>query len=84
MSEKMILDDPSHPYWRAVYVRLNDKLVARGQCDHSLDLTTQILKSLPNVDVGGTLEFYRVHGGYCDCEVYFNVYWNEPDLRKAE
>lgn len=72
-----------HAYWRAVYVRLNDALVENG-CDHSFDHTEQILFSLPEIDVGGTLDFFMENGGYCDCEILFNVFQDEPKLKKAE
>ena len=38
--------------------------------------------SLPNVDINGTIEFYKENGGYCDCEVFYNVYQDvlEPEL----
>ena len=75
--------DNKHKYWRALYVRLNDGLVKRG-CNHTFDLTEQILFSLPDVDVGGTLEFLMDHGGYCDCEVYMNVFSDEPEPKRAE
>jgi len=83
MKKQDVIDNKTHRYWRAVYVRLNDGLVGKG-CDHSLDKTEQILLSLPNVDVGETLDFYMEQGGYCDCEVYFNVFSDEPPLRKPE
>ena len=62
-----------HPYWRAVNYRLYIALL-NHRCDHSFDLTEQILFSLPNINVGGTLDFFMEHGGYCDCEVYMNVF----------
>ena len=80
---KIILNDKKHKFWRALYVRLNEKLVRYG-CDHSLDKTEQILLSLPGVDVGGTLDYFLEMGGYCDCEVYFNVFSDEPPLKKAK
>lgn len=27
----------------------------------------------PDVDVGETLSYFEDHGGYCDCEILFNV-----------
>jgi uncharacterized protein DUF2695 len=35
--------------------------------------TEAVLTELGGIDVDGTLEFFREHGGYCDCEVLFNV-----------
>ncbi len=72
-TEKQIVDQ-KHQYWRAVHFRLNDGLINKGKCDHSFDTVEQILFSLPGVDVGGTLDFYMDNGGYCDCEILFNVY----------
>ena len=82
MEKLEVVDNNKHRYWRAVFVRLHDKLVKYG-CDHSLNKTEQILMSLPGVDVGGTLDFFMKHGGYCDCEVFYNVFANEPDLKPA-
>ena len=36
-----------------------------------------VLIELGGIDIDGTLEFFRQHGGYCDCEILFNV---DPDL----
>jgi hypothetical protein len=79
--EKQIVDR-KHPFWRAVFVRLNDALLAKG-CDHSFDHVEQILFSLPNVDVGGTIDFYLENGWLCNCDVYFHVHKDEPKLKKA-
>jgi hypothetical protein len=72
--------DSRHRYWHAVYARLFPTYYEKD-CDHSLDLVTAILYSLPNVDVEGTLDFYRENGGYCDCEVINNVYNEAPELQ---
>lgn len=39
------------------------------------DLATAILQSMGYgfVDVQASLEFFEAHGGYCDCEIIFNV-----------
>jgi hypothetical protein len=36
-----------------------------------------VMAEFGEIDIDGTLEFFRQHGGYCDCEVLFNV---DPDL----
>ncbi len=41
-------------------------------CDGDLTLTEKLLNEY-DVDVGLSLEFFAKHGGYCDCEVCFNV-----------
>lgn len=35
--------------------------------------STAILSSMDNIDVPASIEFFGEHGGYCDCEVLFNV-----------
>ena len=36
-----------------------------------------VLAELGEIDIDGTLEFFRKHGGHCDCEILFNV--DDPD-----
>ena len=45
MTDQII--DKKHPYWRAVYVRLNDGLI-NYDCNHTVEITKRILTSLPN------------------------------------
>jgi hypothetical protein len=43
-------------------------------CDVERPLTRKILeKYFPTHDVGASLAYFEQHGGYCDCEVIFNV-----------
>jgi len=32
-----------------------------------------VLKLMGHVDVKASIDFYKQHGGYCDCEVVLNV-----------
>lgn len=34
---------------------------------------TAILKTMPEIDVTASLAFFEEHGGFCDCEIVFNV-----------
>ena len=34
---------------------------------------TAILRTMPNIDVTASLAFFEEHGGFCDCEIAFNV-----------
>lgn len=72
--------DYNHPYWNAIYARLVPVYNEKG-CSHKFDSVRKILISLPNVDVEETLDFYRENGGYCDCEVLYNVYRDAPELK---
>jgi Protein of unknown function (DUF2695) len=33
----------------------------------------KVMTDMGNVDIPGTLAFFQAHGGYCDCEILFNV-----------
>ena len=59
---------PSHKYWKALCIRLS-----HTPCQHDLRNTVKILKSLPNIDVEESLNLYLELGGFCDCEILFNV-----------
>ena len=36
-------------------------------------LTKPVLTLMGHVDVEASIDFYKQHGGYCDCEVMLNV-----------
>jgi hypothetical protein len=44
------------------------------ECKHDFAMTEDILRAaLPDVDIEKTKVFMRSKGGYCDCEIMFNV-----------
>ena len=68
--------DNSLPMKRELFNKLFDHLDAGLQneaCDHSLALTEQFLaaKEVDNVDE--VIAWLGDWGGYCDCEILFNV-----------
>ncbi|MCC4591381.1 DUF2695 domain-containing protein [Xanthomonas sacchari] len=67
---------PKETLW-ALFDYLNEAL-ADG-CDHSLRLTTQFLASR-DVAPESVIPWLGSHGGFCDCEVLFNVEerWGKP------
>lgn len=76
LREEATLPLPKETLW-ALFDYLNDAL-ADG-CDHSLRLTTQFLAS-NNVAPESVIPWLGAHGGFCDCEVLFNVEerWGTP------
>jgi len=72
MLEKGVVST-GHPYWKALCIRLNEGLRIYG-CNGSLDIIERILVSLPNVDVGATLDFFIENEGRCDCEILHLMY----------
>ncbi|WP_232760264.1 DUF2695 domain-containing protein [Xanthomonas sp. SHU 166] len=75
-SEEAALPLPKETLW-ALFDYLNDAL-ADG-CDHSLRRTTQFLAS-QDVAPESVIPWLGAHGGFCDCEVLFNVEerWGKP------
>jgi hypothetical protein len=77
--EKEILT-PKHKYWPALRFRLDQMVNTHiegkpvSDCNYDLRHTIKILKSLPNIDIEGTLDFFEDHAGFCDCEVLMNVW----------
>lgn len=64
---------PAHPLWEEFAGRL-DATIRAERCDGaSLMLSARLLGGMAGIDVGKSLDFFRDHGGYCDCEVLFNV-----------
>jgi len=49
-----------------------DEKLEKIECDHSNKLTTDYLKS-KNVDMYKILDWLRENGGYCDCEILYNI-----------
>ena len=48
-------------------------------CSHTYKETTEFLKSR-NIDPMVVIPWLREHGGFCDCEVIYNVYDAVGDL----
>jgi len=49
---------------------------AGGEChggEHNHDLATKILTDMGGFDIEASLEYFAQCGGYCDCEILFNV-----------
>ncbi len=79
---KLDVMTPKNPRWKEFRDRLEgpegcafrkdaaDKTVWR--CDHTHKHATRILRAM-GCDVPTSLSFFRENGGYCDCEVLFNV-----------
>ena len=68
---------PDSSRWGEFCERLDNKL-GRFGCDadrgrHVHRRSKSIMRGMGGVDIPATLEFFRGHGGYCDCEVLLNV-----------
>jgi hypothetical protein len=82
-SEVKEIMTPAHPQWNAFMTLLTGeegcnfqkgKKGPRWLCAHGFEFTRAILsKHFPQVDIEESLKSFQSHGGYCDCEIVFNV-----------
>jgi len=42
------------------------------ECNHNYQLTKEFLKS-KNIENDKIFDWFREQGGYCDCEILFNI-----------
>lgn len=63
----------------ALFDELNDKL-GDDLCDHTLRFTEQFLNK-HQMPLQNVIPWLREHGGYCDCEVLFNVEEKFEDIK---
>jgi Protein of unknown function (DUF2695) len=78
---------PASPRW-SLFVRLLGDTITDGlpkgtwRCGNDGSgskhrYAEAVLTELGGIDIDGTLALFRRHGGYCDCEILFNV--DRPD-----
>ena len=51
----------------------NGKITWKCKGGKNKDFAEKILRTMEGIDVEGTLQYFEQHGGYCDCEIVFNV-----------
>lgn len=62
-----------HPKWKQFRHELNYDIDLFG-CKNDTTLAKNLLKSdFPDIDIPKTLAYFEKHGGFCDCEIIFNV-----------
>lgn len=71
---------PGHPRWDEFVSRLAGPEACsfvgdRWTCNSEIErpFAGAILTDMGGVDVESTLEFFETQGGFCDCEILFNV-----------
>jgi hypothetical protein len=65
---------PSNKDWPSFHVDLAKSLgsPASNICSHDHQHTEAVLAKY-NCDSPSSISYFKSHGGYCDCEVLFNV-----------
>ena len=72
---------PKHPRWNEFCVRLagpegcDFKDNHTWKCDNTSNrpFATAILKTMTEIDIAASMEYFDDNGGHCDCEILFNV-----------
>jgi hypothetical protein len=84
MNKKQIMT-PKHPLWKQFINRLAGPEGCNFQQDkggswswkckggNDKSFATAILKTMDNIDIESSLEYFESKGGYCDCEILFNI-----------
>jgi hypothetical protein len=70
---------PTHHMWGYFFKHLSEKL-EKTECSGDLSITETILKTIFDIDVEKTIEFFEENGGYCACEVMKNIYKRPSSL----
>lgn len=68
MVRKSILS-PEDPRWEDFV----EHMEVRANCDHTTQHAETFLRKEKDMDVEGTLDYFKSRGGYCDCEILLNV-----------
>jgi len=42
-------------------------------CHNNLDGAVKVLNQMGSVDVSKSIQYLEANGGYCDCEIMFNI-----------
>ncbi|MCL6560899.1 MAG: DUF2695 domain-containing protein [Firmicutes bacterium] len=76
---------PRHPRWKEFRSRLegpegcdfkvdeNGKFTFRCKGGDDKSFAEAILKTMPDIDIPKSLEYFEKHGGFCDCKILLNV-----------
>jgi SH3-like domain-containing protein len=71
---------PQHPRWKEFIQQLQDACEVRdaeGQvgwvCDGTTKNARRVLETMGTIEVEKSLAYFRDFGGFCDCEIVFNV-----------
>lgn len=71
---------PKHPRWNDFLQKLQDACKVRDSegrvgwvCDGTTKNARRVLESMARIDVEKSLAYFQDFGGFCDCEIVYNV-----------
>jgi Protein of unknown function (DUF2695) len=73
-----ILLTPKDPRWKKFCAALSD-LVIKHKCRHGYLHAEPLMREMGDIDVPGSIKFFQEHGGFCDCEILFNIMCTHDD-----
>lgn len=73
--------NPEHKKWEEFIGKLEgegrcnfqDSPKLSWQCKNDHSFSVKLLEEMGNIDVASSLEYFCNNGGFCDCEIIFNV-----------
>jgi hypothetical protein len=65
------LDGPKGLNWRQEKPGCLESLTS--DCKGNKDLAVEIMQDMGEIDIGASLALFEWCGGFCDCEISFNV-----------
>jgi hypothetical protein len=72
--------NPESPRWEEFVSMLREDTYLED-CDCTHRHALRIMASMGRVDVDKSIAFFKSHGGFCDCEILYNVV--EPEIHLA-
>jgi hypothetical protein len=67
------------PRWDEFAGKLSQSVLRVKNCRHDYQHAIGVMTAMGGVDIEASLAYCRDHGGYCDCEILFNVECDEED-----
>ncbi len=63
----------THNFWNGFIIRIKDAIVS-DMCHSDFRHTEKILKSLPNIDIEGTIQYLKSNSATCECRIFPNIH----------
>jgi hypothetical protein len=68
-----------HKLGEALFAERDEDDRRTSRCEHDHRFATKIMTEMGDIDIPASIAYFEEHGGYCDCEIGFNV---DPEVAK--
>jgi hypothetical protein len=55
------------------FTKALEAAVSKWSCQHDHYQAERIMTEMGGIDIEASIAYFEAHGGYCDCEILFNV-----------